>query len=179
MLLPSNRPILSTMTPPTAEAAAPDAIGRQLSLLLVLNLRSRGAETSHGDRAPGLRVQPACCVARDGRLVTFAAPEAIRPFLYKCVEQWLGSTTERPSPRDVAAAAARFWLTFVAVHPFVDGNGRTAKAFLRMELEPLGFAISGFELIDRYLIEGKAGDLENLAALFLMSIKTSPSGGNA
>ncbi len=142
---------------------------KRLSVLLGLNLRLRG-ETLEPGRFPGLRARPARCVARDGRIVAFAAPGDIPAALRGCVERFHRELSEGTAPLPVAYAAARFWLAFIAIHPFEDGNGRTAKAYLRLALEPVGFSIPDFALVDRYLIEGPA-DVERLTWLFLVSLK--------
>lgn len=155
------------------------AESRHLSTLLALNLRLRGHAGPDGDRAPGLRDKPAWCVARDGRLVSFARPHDIQPFLRRCVSEWEALAARRPGLRETAEGAARFWLAFICAHPFFDGNGRTAKAFLRLELERLGCRLRGFDLIDRYLIEGRPEDLDRLTALFLVSLESTSQGGSA
>ncbi|MBI4348894.1 MAG: Fic family protein [Elusimicrobia bacterium] len=145
-----------------------------LTTLLALNLRCRGLD-QEGSRAPGWRRERAYCVARDGRVVSFVAPELVEPMLGGCLGRWIEEAARRPGLPELARSVARFWLAFVAIHPFVDGNGRTAKAFLRSELERLGYRLLGFDLIDRYLIEGRPADFDRLTALFLVSIV--PTGG--
>lgn len=162
-----------------ADTLLPDTQSRHLSRLLALNLRVRGVEDAASPRAPGWRDRPAWCVTRDGRRVAFAPPAAIDPHLRRCLERWEELAAARPTWKEAAAGAARFWLAFIAIHPFVDGNGRTAKAFLRMGLERLGYRVRGFELIDRLLLEGRPDDLDRLAALFLVSLEPMPYGGNA
>lgn len=118
---------------------------------------------------PGLRDAPAWCLARDGSVVRFAAPEDVASSLETCLADWRDSTALARDPLALASACARFWRSFIGIHPFVDGNGRTAKEFLRRELEPLGSAIPDFKLLDRFLMEGKDDELEKLTWLFLVS----------
>lgn len=155
----------------------PEVPSKTASLLFALNLRVRGEDGSPDFRFPGLRSAPAWCVTRDGRAVEFAAPAEIPAALERCLARWREDAAAGGDALRLAFAAARFWLAFIAIHPFVDGNGRTARAYLRRELDALGCAIGDFALIDRYLIEGRPEDLERLAWLFLLSI--TKCGGNA
>lgn len=50
-----------------------------------------------------------------------------------------------------AIAAALAHLELVAVHPFYDGNGRTARALSRLLLVRGGFALDGLVSLDAYL----------------------------
>jgi Fic family protein len=61
---------------------------------------------------------------------------------------WLreGAGNEHPV---VAAALAH--LELVAIHPFYDGNGRTARALSRLLLVQHGFALDGLVSLDAYL----------------------------
>jgi Fic family protein len=54
---------------------------------------------------------------------------------------------DRPAP--VAAALAH--LELVAIHPFYDGNGRTARALARFLLLRHGYALNGLVSLDAYL----------------------------
>ncbi|HEX9268535.1 MAG TPA: Fic family protein [Candidatus Limnocylindria bacterium] len=51
----------------------------------------------------------------------------------------------------VAVAAALAHLELVAIHPFYDGNGRTARALSRLLLAQHGFALDGLVSLDAYL----------------------------
>lgn len=61
---------------------------------------------------------------------------------------WLrdGAGGEHP-----AAVAALAHLELVAIHPFYDGNGRTARALSRLLLVRHGFALEGLVSLDAYL----------------------------
>jgi Fic family protein len=61
---------------------------------------------------------------------------------------WLrgGAGAEHP-----AVAAALAHLELVAIHPFYDGNGRTARALSRLLLVQRGFALDGLVSLDAYL----------------------------
>lgn len=62
--------------------------------------------------------------------------------------RWLrdGAGDEHP-----AVAAALAHLELVGIHPFYDGNGRTARALSRLLLVQHGFALDGLVSLDAYL----------------------------
>ena len=61
---------------------------------------------------------------------------------------WLTTASKRHAPPVVAALAH---LEFVAVHPFNDGNGRTARAIARLILVRHGYALGGLVSLDAQL----------------------------
>lgn len=75
---------------------------------------------------------------------------------------WLETATKRHAPPVVAALAH---LEFVAIHPFNDGNGRTARALARLILVRNGYAFGGLVSLDAQL------DLDRLA--YFASIRQS------
>lgn len=62
--------------------------------------------------------------------------------------QWLREGAGREHP---VVAAALAHLELVAIHPFYDGNGRTARALSRLLLVQHGFALDGLVSLDAYL----------------------------
>lgn len=62
--------------------------------------------------------------------------------------RWLRSEADGEHP---AIAAALAHLELVAIHPFYDGNGRTARALSRLLLIRHGFALDGLVSLDAYL----------------------------
>jgi Fic family protein len=61
---------------------------------------------------------------------------------------WLATATDGHAPPVVAALAH---LEFVAIHPFNDGNGRTARAIARLILVRHGYAFGGLVSLDAQL----------------------------
>jgi hypothetical protein len=103
---------------------------------------------------------------RDGAILDFAPPEQVEPQIERLIE--LSADTQELHPL-VAAA----WLhhSFVAIHPFDDGNGRVARALtllalLRKDYAPL--------VVDRFsrgdylaaLESANHGELQDLVRLF-------------
>ena len=70
-------------------------------------------------------------------------PELMRQFA-----TWLATASDRHAPPVVAALAH---LEFVAIHPFNDGNGRTARAVSRLILVRHGYALGGLVSLDAQL----------------------------
>jgi Fic family protein len=70
------------------------------------------------------------------------------PELMRAFGAWLGRAAST-HPALVAAALAH--LEFVAIHPFNDGNGRSARAISRLLLERHGYALNGLVSLDAQL----------------------------
>ena len=75
-------------------------------------------------------------------------PSGDVPELMHDFAAWLSTATKRHAPPVVAALAH---LEFVAVHPFNDGNGRTARAIARLILVRHGYALGGLVSLDAQL----------------------------
>ena len=70
------------------------------------------------------------------------------PHLMRELGQWLRAGCDA---RHAAVAAALTHLELVAIHPFYDGNGRTARAIARFLLLRNGYALGGLVSLDAYL----------------------------
>lgn len=94
---------------------------------------------------------------------------------------WLSSVTscepEAGSKNAILhAAVAHTW--FVTIHPFIDGNGRTARLILNLMLMRAGFPIAIITKEDRQryydsLEESQASDLSHFISLLTESIEES------
>lgn len=87
------------------------------------------------------RIGPAVIVDSDTREIKYRPPEAeiladVMDGLTTSIERW---RHEEPGP--VAAALAHFGL--ISVHPFEDGNGRTARVVADMLLNVTGWSVTG------------------------------------
>ena len=84
----------------------------------------------------------------NGAIIFTTALSGDVPDVMHRLGSWLrsGSGGEHP-----AVAAALAHLELVAIHPFYDGNGRTARALSRLVLIHHGFALDGLVSLDAYL----------------------------
>lgn len=83
-----------------------------------------------------------------GNAVFSTPPSGDVPELMREFASWLGKATKKHSPPVVAALAH---LELVAIHPFNDGNGRTARALSRLILVRHGYALNGLVSLDAQL----------------------------
>ena len=83
-----------------------------------------------------------------GSAVFCTPPSGDVPDLMRQFGAWL-TTSALQHPPPVAAALGH--LEFVAIHPFNDGNGRTARALVRLMLVQHGYALDGLVSLDAQL----------------------------
>ena len=83
----------------------------------------------------------------DGQIIFITPPSGDVPELMRDFVGWLERQAQLPPP--ILAALAH--LEFVAVHPFNDGNGRTARAISRFFLVRGGYALDGMVSLDAHL----------------------------
>lgn len=83
---------------------------------------------------------------------------------------WFDTEATRLHPVE---RAARLHADFVKIHPFVDGNGRTARLLLNLELLKAGFPavvlpverrLAYYEALDRAHADGDIGSFQTLVA---------------
>ena len=87
-------------------------------------------------------------VDADGTPIFRTPPSGDVPDLMHELAAWLATAPKRHAPPVVAALAH---LEFVAIHPFNDGNGRTARAIARLILVRHGYAFGGLVSLDAQL----------------------------
>lgn len=100
-------------------------------------------------------------IGADGRPVFTTPPSGDVPDLMRGFAEWLAGADDRHAPPVVAALAH---LEFVAIHPFNDGNGRTARALARMILVRHGYAFGGLVSLDAQLDLDRAAYFEAIRA---------------
>ena len=84
----------------------------------------------------------------DGNIIFATALSGDVPDLMHRFGLWLRESARDEHP---VVAAALAHLELVAIHPFYDGNGRTARALSRLMLVQHGFALDGLVSLDAYL----------------------------
>ena len=83
----------------------------------------------------------------DGDIIFTTPPSGDVPVLMRALSDWLGGDMSTAAP--IRAAVAH--LEFVAIHPFNNGNGRTARALSRLLLMRGGYAVDGLVSLDAWL----------------------------
>lgn len=88
-------------------------------------------------------------VIRDGRThtIVYLPPEATDvPHLMKELIDWLNENSTIPAP--VLAAIAHY--QFATIHPYYDGNGRTARLLTTFILHQKGYDLKGLYSLEEY-----------------------------
>ena len=100
----------------------------------------------------------------DGRVHQYAPPEQVDPQLDRMLGLYDGYRTDRVHVLEVGA-----WLhhSFIQIHPFADGNGRTGRLLLDWHLRSHGWlpALVHRQDRDRYLDAMQLGDTGDLSGL--------------
>ena len=88
-------------------------------------------------------------VIRDGRSgrIVYMPPEAKDvPPLMQALQQWIKNSKEIPPP--IVAALAHY--QFATIHPYYDGNGRTARLLTTLLLHLRGYDLKGLYSLEEY-----------------------------
>jgi Fic family protein len=83
----------------------------------------------------------------NGATIFATPPSGDVPSLMQAYASWIASERGEPA----AARTALAHLEFVAIHPFNDGNGRTARAISRLLLARHGYTFDGLVSLDAHL----------------------------
>ena len=79
----------------------------------------------------------------------------------------------RKSPEHIIPRLARFHIEFEGIHPFIDGNDRTGRLLVNLELMKAGYPpidikfadrIAYYSAFDEYLVKHNLGAMEKLFA---------------
>ena len=99
-----------------------------------------------------------------------AQPYLIAPQMEQLMEKYAGSTEH------IVTKLARFHIEFEGVHPFIDGNGRTGRLLVNLELMKAGFPpinikfadrLAYYNAFDKYYVEHDLSAMENLFAKYI------------
>jgi excisionase family DNA binding protein len=104
-----------------------------------------------------------------------AQHEPVQPYLIAShMEQLLISYNE--STEHIITKLARFHLEFEGIHPFIDGNGRTGRLLVNLELMKAGFPpidikftdrITYYDAFDEYFVKHNLAAMEKLIAEYV------------
>ncbi len=101
-------------------------------------------------------------VIRDGRtkIIVYMPPEAQDvPTLMKAMVNWINSSTELPGP--LVAAIAHY--QYATIHPYYDGNGRTARLLTTFILHNRGYDLKGMYSLEEYYAQNLGSYYEALS----------------
>lgn len=104
-----------------------------------------------------------------------AKHEPVQPYLIEPkMEQLL--ETYRSSTEHIIPRLARFYIEFEGIHPFIDGNGRTGRLLVNLELMKAGYPpidikfadrLAYYDAFDEYYIKHKSDAMERLFAGYI------------
>lgn len=97
-------------------------------------------------------------------------PYEIEPKMAELLNWYHGSSD------NIISKLAKFHIEFEAIHPFIDGNGRSGRLLINLELMKAGYPpidikfadrIAYYEAFDQYHIKGDLSSMETLFASYL------------
>lgn len=104
-----------------------------------------------------------------------ASHEPVQPYLIESkMEQLLMNFKE--SEEHIVTKLAHFHIEFEAIHPFIDGNGRTGRLLVNLELMKAGYPpidikymdqVAYYNAFDEYHVKNNLSAMENLFAKYI------------
>lgn len=104
-----------------------------------------------------------------------AQHEPVQPYMIQpCMERLLADYAE--SAEHIVTRMARFHIEFERIHPFIDGNGRTGRLLVNLELMKTGYPpidikftdrIAYYQAFDEYHVKHSLSAMEKLFATYI------------
>ncbi len=127
-------------------------------------IRSLHALVEHGTRAKPTPYRDGQNVIRDAvsGAIVYLPPEAKDvQGLMAALMRWIGEAEKADIPVPLIAGLAHY--QFVTIHPYYDGNGRTARLLATLILHRGGFGMQGFLSVEEYHARDLQGYYQALA----------------
>lgn len=103
---------------------------------------------------PKLRNKNLFCVTRDGKEICYMAPNQIDTKLDDLMDTVFALCQRSEQCDSLLKSLAVFWLGFVEIHPFEDGNLRTAKEYIRHKLDTAHLPVISLRPLERVKLVG-------------------------
>lgn len=142
-----------------------EALGTRPASLTEKEIRTIHSLVMTGQSKPS-RYRAGQNVIRDSRTgaIAYLPPEAQDvPALMKDLVQWINRCLQAADlPVPVIVALAHY--QFATIHPYWDGNGRTARLLSNLLLHRCGYGLKGIYSLEEYYASDLAGYYSSLAA---------------
>lgn len=79
----------------------------------------------------------------------FLKSDLVQEFIVVCLDDFFQLYDIAETKGEVAKSFAYFWQTFISIHPFTNGNGRTAKEYLKLKASEKGLT-GNFDRLDQF-----------------------------
>ncbi|MBD66151.1 MAG: hypothetical protein CME62_13145 [Halobacteriovoraceae bacterium] len=100
------------------------------------------------------RTQNMYCLTKSGKQVLYIGPDQIEEKLDTLMETVFTLCQRSEAGEMLIKSLAIFWLGFIEIHPFTDGNERTAKEYIKHKLSIADLPVISMRPLERIKISG-------------------------